>query len=183
MANGSKIPWLFSTSVPSIHGIPIGNLTSQFFANIYLNGLDHHIKEVLGCRYYLRYMDDFLVLSNDKVFLWKVLESIQDYLKKLDLGLHDKKCRIYSSDMGVPFLGFVIFPFYKRLKRQNLVRFKRRMKKFVREYAPGHKHWGHVNQSINSWLGHAKHADAKKITELVMEEFVFRKQEGGLIIG
>ncbi|PIR17704.1 MAG: hypothetical protein COV46_03060 [Deltaproteobacteria bacterium CG11_big_fil_rev_8_21_14_0_20_49_13] len=111
---------------PSIHpvGIPIGNLTSQFFANIYLNGLDHFIKEGLGCGYYLRYLDDFVVFHNDKKFLWYVKSEVEKYLETLKLKLHSGKCRIFKTESGVPFLGLTVFPNRRRLKRANVVRFK-----------------------------------------------------------
>ena len=99
-------------------GIPIGNLTSQFFANIYLNGMDHFIKEELRCWYYLRYMDDFMVFHSKKEFLWQVKGAIVDYLKGLSLKLHDNKCRIYKTDQGVPFLGLIVFPQKRRSYRE-----------------------------------------------------------------
>jgi retron-type reverse transcriptase len=161
-------------------GIPIGNLTSQFFANIYLDGLDHFIKEKLRCKYYLRYMDDFVVLHDDKSFLWLVKKDIQDYLEGLHLQLHENKCRIFSTDQGIPFLGQVVSSSRRRLKRDNVIRFKRRMRCF--QYLYGHRKidWKHLHQSIQSWIGHAKHADSYRLRELIFGEFVFKRfdQEG-----
>ncbi|MBI2501557.1 MAG: RNA-directed DNA polymerase, partial [Deltaproteobacteria bacterium] len=96
----------FASILPT--GIPIGNLTSQFFANIYLNGLDHFIKERLKCRYYLRYMDDFVIFHDDKNFLWQAKVEVQKYLRALRLTIHENKCRIFNTRNGIPFLGLVI---------------------------------------------------------------------------
>lgn len=100
-------------------GMPMGNLTSQFFANIYLNGMDHYIKEQLQCRRYLRYMDDFVVFHEDKRRLLVVKAAIQGYLRKSGLLLHENKCRVYRTMNGVPFLGMIIFPHHRRLKHQK----------------------------------------------------------------
>src|SRR3989338_5515458 len=96
---------LHHSITPSLHhsiktGIPIGNLTSQFFANIYLNGFDHFIKEQIRCHYYLRYMDDFVLFHNSKDFLWSAKTHIQEYLQTLHLELHENKCRIFATDKG-----------------------------------------------------------------------------------
>lgn len=155
-------------------GIPIGNLTSQFFANVYLNGMDHYIQERLGCRYYLRYMDDFVVFHEDKRFLLSVKEAIKEYLKGLRLLLHEEKCRVYKSSDGVPFLGMVIFPYRRRLKRDNVVRFKRRLKRFQELHKTGQIPWRRIHQSIQSWIGHAFHADSWRLRELIFSEIVFR---------
>lgn len=169
---------------PSIHperGIPIGNLTSQFFANIYLNGLDHFIKEKLSCRHYIRYMDDFVIFHDDKNFLWFVKREIQKYLETLRLSLHENKCRIFGTENGVPFLGLVIAKDWRRLKRENIIRFKRRMRKFQILHRRGDMSWSHIHQSIQSWIGHARHADTNRLRNLILPEFVFRKGfiEGG----
>jgi len=160
---------------PSIHpvGIPIGNLTSQFFANIYLDGLDHYIKEDLGCRYYLRYMDDFVVFHQDKSFLWGVKRAIVEYLDGLHLQLHEDKCRIYKTGRGVPFLGLIISPDRCRLKRENVVRFKKRLKRFQRLHKKGLMPWLAIRQSVRSWIGHASHADTVELRRLVLGDVVF----------
>ncbi|MDP2600261.1 MAG: RNA-directed DNA polymerase [Deltaproteobacteria bacterium] len=157
----------------------MGNLTSQFFANVYLNGLDHFIKEKLGCRFYLRYMDDFAVFHDDKDFLWFVKEEIVQHLASLKLHLHETKCRIFETAYGTPFLGMAIFPYKRRLKRQNIIRFKRRLKKFQKKYAEGCMEWPHINQSVQSWIGHAAHADTARLRNNLLPEVVFRRQKGG----
>lgn len=152
----------------SMDGIPIGNLTSQFFANIYLNGFDHFVKQHLRCRYYIRYMDDFVIFHNNKKKLWTIKKSIQKYLNSLKLNLHEEKSCIYKTIHGVPFLGMIIYPNKMRLKRQNIIRFKRRLKNFQHLYKKKRISWQHINQSVQSWIGHAKHADSWKIRGLVL---------------
>ncbi len=154
-------------------GIPIGNLMSQFFANIYLNGLDYFVKEQLGCKYYLRYMDDFVIFHRDKDFLWKVKCQIVGYLEGLKLRLHNGKCHVFRVDRGVPFLGLVIFPKKRRLKRENFVRYRRRLKELQKLYWEGKTGWTRIRQSIRAWIGHAKHADTVRLRGLLLEDFVF----------
>ena len=97
--------------------------------------MDHFIKEKLGCRYYLRYMDDFVVFHQDKKLLLSVKEEITTYLEGIKLFLHKDKCRVYRTADGVPFLGLVIFPHRRRLKREAVIRIP----------------WPHIHQSIQSW--------------------------------
>lgn len=144
-------------------GIPIGNLTSQFFANIYLNGLDHFIKEQLNCRYYLRYMDDFVVFHHDKLLLGEIKVRVVDYLSGLKLKLHENKCRVYRVQDGVPFLGMIVFPQKRRLLRKSVVKFKRRMKKFQELYESDDIEFLKINQSVQAWIGHAAHADTMQL--------------------
>lgn len=138
--------------------------------------MDHYIQERLGCRYYLRYMDDFVVFHEDKRFLLAVKGAVKDYLKGLRLLLHEEKCRVYKTSDGVPFLGMVIFPDCRRLKRGNVVRFKRRLKQFQRLYRTDDIPWRSIHQSIQSWIGHASHADSWRLRELIFSEIVFRKE-------
>lgn len=165
-----------SDHLPLFHravGIPIGNLTSQFFANIYLNGFDHYMKENLHCRFYVRYMDDFVIFHHDKGFLQYAKESIRGYLAGLHLFLHEEKCRIYKTEKGVAFLGMVIFPFHRRLKRSNVVKFKKRLRQLKELYKKRLIGLPKVRQSICSWIGYACHANTMTLRRLVLEDAVF----------
>jgi hypothetical protein len=118
-------------------GLPIGNLTSQLFANIYLNPLDHFIKRNLKQRYYIRYMDDLLILSNDQEQLRKSWLKIDDYLSnKLKLTLHSKKVQIVKIKNGFNFLGYRHFINYYRPKKETFKRFFQRIKKIVEVEKP-----------------------------------------------
>ena len=120
-------------------------------------------------------MDDFVVFDDDKNHLRQIRQHIIEYLGKLRLRLHEDKCRVYRTSAGVPFLGMMISPGSRRLKRQNVMRFKRRLKEFQRLYKEGAVSWAHIYQSVQSWIGHAKHADTARLRELVLADVVFRK--------
>ena len=109
-------------------GMPLGNFTSQFFANIYLNELDYFVKHKLKVRYYMRYVDDFVILHQDKGQLNQYKDKINEYLKNLKLELHPDKSHILPLRKGVPFLGYRIFYCHKLLRKSNLRKFQRNFK-------------------------------------------------------
>ena len=144
-------------------GIPIGNLTSQFFANVYLDGFDHFVKEILRCRSYVRYVDDFVVFDDDKARLWEIKERMAAFLAGLRLKLHKNKCRVYRVADGVRFLGYRIFPDHRLLPKDNVLGMRRRLKGMRRDYGNRVISLAQVNQRIHSWLGHACHADTYRL--------------------
>jgi RNA-directed DNA polymerase len=142
-------------------GMPIGNLTSQLFANIYLTPLDNYVKQKLRIKYYLRYMDDFLILGNSKEELHLILQEIKDFLERiLKLKLHPKKVRIFPTHLGVDFVGYVIFKSHIRLRSKNVRKFKKRLKKLIQDKNAGVIDDIKFKASIYSWVGHAQHADS-----------------------
>jgi len=136
-------------------GIPIGNLTSQFFANIYLNAFDHFIKETLRCKAYIRYVDDFVIFSNSKNELWEILRKCALFLQNYRLVLHPKKSTVHRVRDGVEFLGHRVFPKCRLLKKQNIHRFKKRFRKMVRLFYAGKLTKEKLVCRYNSWQGHA----------------------------
>jgi retron-type reverse transcriptase len=156
-------------------GIPIGNLTSQFFANIYLNGFDHFVKRKLGCRYYLRYVDDFVALSNDKGLLHEVKDQMAEYLATLRLKLHDTKCQVFPVTQGASFLGYRIFPTHRLLKRQNVRRFQKRLQVLQHQFRQDSIRVEKVGQSIQSWIAHASHADTYGLRRKVLSGVTFQR--------
>lgn len=147
-------------------GIPIGNLTSQLFANIYLDPLDRYIKQVLRRKYYLRYVDDFIILGESKNDLKKVLAQITIFLQNhLKLTLHPRKVRLFPAKLGVDFVGYVVFPNHIRLRSKNVRRFKKRLKKLTAQLENGKITREYFESSINSWIGHASHADSFKLRQ------------------
>ena len=113
--------------------MPIGNLTSQFFANVYLHELDLFVKHKLAAKYYIRYVDDFVILHSDKNLLetWKT--EINDFPKyNLKLDLHPEKSRVAELRHGITFLGFRIFRYYRLLKKSNSKRIWKRFGKIQR---------------------------------------------------
>lgn len=154
-------------------GLPIGNQTSQFFANVYLNGFDHFVKENLRCKYYLRYVDDFVVLANTKQELWVVRDAISRYLEQRRLKLHPDKVHVFPVTCGIPFLGYRIFPERIRIDASNVVRFRRRMKTLQRQYAHKQISFETIRLSIAGWLGHAVHADSYRLRQDLFRDLVF----------
>jgi len=109
-------------------GLPIGNLTSQIFANYFLNPLDLFIKQQLKCKYYIRYMDDALIYAETKQELSEIKDKISSFLVSWRLKFHEKKCNIFPASHGISFLGFHLYQTYRKISRPNLQRFKKRMK-------------------------------------------------------
>lgn len=153
-------------------GIPIGNLTSQLFANIYLSLLDHFIKEQLKQKYYIRYMDDFVILGEEKARLREFLDAIREYLEDaLKLQLNPKRVSVSLIEKGIDFLGYMILSGgYKRIRRRNVVNFRRRLKRLSIGYSEGTVLYKHTRSSIASWLGLAKHANAFRLSRAIFLE-------------
>lgn len=121
---------LISAGSELVRGLPIGNLTSQLFANIYLNELDQFVKHTLREPYYIRYMDDFLVLHHDKAHLQQVLGAIQQFCEReLKLTLHPKKTEVHMFVGCERFVGYDLGPYLRRLSKPTLQRFVKRIKK------------------------------------------------------
>jgi len=140
------------------HGLPIGNQTSQFFANVYLNGLDHFILERVKPGGYIRYVDDFVLFSDDRGALWETLEQVREFLDGLGLQAPPGKCLVQPVTAGTTFLGYRLWPDRRRLVRSGVVRFRRRYRRQVREFRAGKLPPGRLRASVNGWLGHALHA-------------------------
>src|SRR5271170_4867252 len=140
-------------------GIPIGNQTSQFFANVYLDPLDHFVKERLGIKGYVRYVDDFLMFSDDKSHLADVREQIRDFLVGLRLRLHPAKSVIFPAKDGIRFLGYRVFPTHRLLPKENVRRFRRRVRLMEADYAADRISLAEVHQRLMSWEGHARQAN------------------------
>jgi RNA-directed DNA polymerase len=153
-------------------GMPIGNLTSQLFANLYLDPLDHFVKEQLRQRYYIRYMDDFVILAGAKSELWEILGKIKGFLAApLKLQLNPIRVAVVPVERGIDFLGYVIYPDgYERIRRRNVVNFRRRLKALETKHAQAEITFDHARQSIASWLGLAKHASAFRLSRSLFLE-------------
>ncbi|MDW7679692.1 MAG: reverse transcriptase/maturase family protein [bacterium] len=170
------------TPIERARGIPIGNLTSQFFANLYLNSFDHFVKETLGCKYYIRYVDDFVVLSNDKKWLWQIKKEMENYLSDLRLKIHPQKCSVSPVETGIHFLGYRVYPDHRRLRRENGYRFQRKLKFLIREADGLPEEKQHAYQSVQAWLAHASHADTYGLQKALLKntefENIFNKLYG-----
>jgi retron-type reverse transcriptase len=154
-------------------GIPIGNLTSQFFANVYLNDFDYFIKEQLRIPAYLRYVDDFALFSNNPVQLQDARIAIEEYLVSLRLKIHPVKSQLFETKHGANFLGFRIFPDHIRVRTENLRRARRRLRQLQIDFAQGKISVRDVTQSIKSWVAHLEHGDTWQLREKVFASLVF----------
>jgi len=154
-------------------GLPLGNQTSQFFANVYLNPMDHMIVRNLRPGVYARYVDDFLLFSDSREELNEMHLRIGEFLDRYRLTLHPGKSRVYRCRDGFPFLGFRLFPTHARLARPNVMRFRRRLRQLHADYHSGLIDKATVNQSVQAWIGHAMHGDTWRLREQIFEALPF----------
>lgn len=142
-------------------GIPIGNLTSQLFANVYLNELDHFVKDKLGIRWYGRYMDDFLVIHHDKAELIRIEKELRTFLRdNLKLVLSDRKVIIANVKDGIPFIGYRIFYDHILVRGPTLLHMQRKLTRKRQELRQGYVYQDQLIASITSLFGHFKHANS-----------------------
>ena len=155
------------TSLDRRHGLPIGNLTSQFFANVYLNGFDHFVKEQLKAAKYLRYVDDFALFSNDRTFLSEAQLAIEDYLATLRLKIHPIKSQLFETRHGASFLGFRVLSDRIRVRANNLHRAKQRIRRLQSSYLQGQTSLQQLQHSFQSWQAHASHGDTWQLQQQI----------------
>ena len=170
-----KVTWLikqildnFNTEVQG-RGMPLGNLTSQFFANIYLNELDYFVKNKLKAEYYIRYVDDFVILHRNKRILYKYKSKIGKYLKYLRLELHPDKSQIKPLRNGTTFLGYRIFYYYKLLRKSNIIKFERKFGLKLEMYEEGLITYEQLIESLQGWFGYALWANTQKYRKGILE--------------
>ncbi|MGB7442088.1 MAG: RNA-directed DNA polymerase [Coleofasciculaceae cyanobacterium] len=164
------------TPVKRRRGLPIGNLTSQFFANVYLNGFDHFVKEQLKVVKYIRYVDDFALFSDDWGFLAEARIATEEYLAQLRLKIHPVKSQLFETQQGANFLGFRILPDRIRVRTENLRRARRRLRRMQTEYAQGKIGIRDVSQSIQSWVAHLDHGDTWQLRKQIFATLVFMRE-------
>ncbi|KKU94115.1 MAG: Retron-type reverse transcriptase [Candidatus Jorgensenbacteria bacterium GW2011_GWA1_48_13] len=159
------IIWLLKKVIESFYstepgkGLPLGNLTSQLLVNVYMNKFDQFVKHKFKAKYYVRYADDFVIVSKNGIWLESLIPRISEFLnRELKLKLHDDKIFIKTLASGVDFLGWVHFPDYRVLRTTT----KRRMFKRIKEHpAP---------ETINSYLGLLRHGNAYKLKRKIIAE-------------
>jgi retron-type reverse transcriptase len=160
----------YKTKTPGI-GMPLGNLTSQFFANVYLAELDNFVKHELKAKHYVRYVDDFVILNKNKKQLEAWKNKINVFLSsKLKLTLHPDKTSIIPINAGVPLVGFRVFPTHKLLKKSNLRRFRSRLDRLKEGLKNGTMDKEHVSLSLAGWNGYAKMANTAGLREEINQE-------------
>jgi retron-type reverse transcriptase len=141
-------------SVHRARGLPIGNLTSQWWANCYLNQLDQFVKRELSCNTYVRYVDDFLLFANDKQTLWNWRKKIIERLHTLRLVIHESRCLPRPVTDGIKFLGFVVYPEKRLLKREKGIAYQRKLKTLLKTAS-----YEKLKASLQGWVNHLRYGD------------------------
>jgi len=153
-------------------GVPIGNLTSQLFANIYLGELDRFIKQELKVEYYVRYTDDFLILSESRKYLENIVPKIIDFLEEnLLLKIHEEKTKIRKTSQGIDFLGYVVFVNHRLIRTKTKRRIMKKFEVKIKGYKQGFISKDSLLQTLQSYLGFMSHADARKIQHYFKNKF------------
>jgi RNA-directed DNA polymerase len=163
-----------------MRGLPLGNQTSQWFALWYLDGLDRMIKEQFGIRYYSRYMDDGIIIHENKEYLRQCLHQMEQYINE-DLKLSfNEKTQIFPISQGADYLGFRFYltdtgKVIKRLRTSNKKRWKRRLKLYQKQYKTGEKSFEDITRSMKSYEGHLRYGDTWRLRKQVYQNFVLTK--------
>jgi retron-type reverse transcriptase len=153
-------------------GLPIGNLTSQFFANIYLNQFDHFIESDLGfC--YIRYVDDFALFHNDPHILTTARPQLENYLNQLRLKIHPIKSQQFSTHLGANFVGFRIFPTHIRVRNDNLRRARQRLRQLYQTHHNEAINHNHIARSFSSWNAHLSYANTWNLRQTIWQNLPF----------
>jgi len=158
-------------------GIPIGNLTSQFFANLYLDRFDHWLKEEQRQPAYIRYVDDFMILGDDKQGLWQLCAAIDDQMAALGLRLHPTKRQIFRTDEKVDVFGYKVSQHRRWLRNDNGHRFSRKFRRMAKLYGEGRIDLEDVTPSVASWVGHAMHGETAGLRRAILSPIAFRRGE------
>jgi hypothetical protein len=162
---------LFSALRP--RGLPIGNLTSQFFANVLLDVVDHFVKEELRVPGYVRYADDLLLFGDDKDALWMWRDKLQERLAKLRLRLHKHKTHVGRSEDGIRFLGLLLARDGRRLPQDAIARFSRRIRRLRWLRAKRKLPFSRIQASLKAWLHHAQQANSVGLRKSIWRRVKF----------
>jgi retron-type reverse transcriptase len=156
-------------------GLPLGNQTSQFFANVYLDPFDHFVKEQLRVRGYIRYVDDFVLFGHDPAELAWQREACRSFLARLRLRLHPAKCVISRVVDGTRFLGYRVFPEHRVLPKANIHSFQRRVRHWQADYTGWVIDWEPIRRGLCGWFGHATQADTFSLQQRLLADMVFQR--------
>ena len=153
-------------------GLPIGNLTSQFWSNCYLNELDWFVRRELGCQAYLRYVDDFALFGEDKRVLWEWKVRIIQFLARLRLTIHEREAQVAPVVCGIPWLGFVVYPTHRRVKRRNVIQFRQRLAHNIEDYYCGRISFGELDATVQGWINHVRYGDTFGLRQAILGDVV-----------
>lgn len=163
---------LFAIQRP--RGLPIGNLTSQFFANVFLDPIDHLVREHWRVPGYVRYCDDLVLFGHSKAQLWDWYHQLRLALFERRLKLHPHKTQVAPSAQGLNFLGLRLFPHARRLQQQAIQRFVRRRRQLQRGYAAGEIRAPEIVRSLQAWEAFAREANSTGLRRDLWKQVVFR---------
>lgn len=173
-----KIMWLIElilsnhSSGENNKGMPLGNLTSQFFANVYLNELDQFAKHEMKAEYYIRYVDDFIIMHRSREVLKFCKAAIESFLAtSLSLHLHPGKSRIFPVYNGTDFLGVKIFPFHKSIRKRNIRIFKGKLNSLHMKYSSGSIGYDNIYNCIEGWCAYSKNTDSYNLRGRIVSDF------------
>jgi retron-type reverse transcriptase len=146
-------------------GLPIGNLTSQFWSNVYMNPLDWFITRELNCPASLRYVDDLALFSDDKHQLADWRAALIERLAHMRLTIHETEAQPAPTAQGIPWLGFVVYPTHRRLKQRNARKFTQRLAHNLDLYQAGQISFAELDASVQGWIAHVDYADTWGLRE------------------
>ncbi len=173
---GGDEGWLFPgddlLALARPRGLLVGNLTSQHWSNCYLDPLDQFVRRTLGCRAYLRYVDDFALFHDDKAVLADWLARIIDFLgRRLRLRIHERAAHAQPCATGIPWLGFVVYPDHRRVKARKVVHATRRLSCLYEAWSQGDISFGEFDASVQGWIKHVSQADTLGLRQHVLGRF------------
>jgi len=161
-------------------GLPIGNLTSQFWSNCYLDPLDQFVRRSLRCAAYLRYVDDFALFHDDKATLQAWGDALQAFLgTRLRLRVHTRSAQVLRCAAGIPWLGFVVYPEHRRVKARKVVATTRRLRGLHQAWRRGEISFAEFDASVQGWIEHVRHADSWGLRQHVLGGFALEGRDLG----
>jgi RNA-directed DNA polymerase len=158
-------------------GLPIGNLTSQFWSNCYMDPFDHFVKRKLACRGYLRYVDDYALFSDSKRELWGWKKAIVGRLAEMRLTIH-AGAQVVPVSAGIPWLGFIVYPTHRFLKATKVRNFGRRLRDRWQAYCAGEISFAEFDSSIKGWINHARYGDTWGLRRHMLDRPLRRIRSG-----
>lgn len=159
-------------------GLPIGNLTSQFWSNVMLHPFDQFVTRELRCPAYLRYVDDFAIFSDSKSELWMWKRAVIERLAQLRLVVHESSMQVLPTRVGIPWLGFVIYPDHRRVKSRQVVHGTRRLAARLADYHGGRISFAEFDAVVQGWVNHVRHADSWGLRRHVLGGFSLQREPG-----
>lgn len=130
------------------------------------------MKETMRCRYYIRYVDDFVIVHSSKSFLNELRKQICNCLESVRLTIHEDKSQVIKTSQGIDFLGYRVFPDYRLVRKSNVIRYKRKLRRMQTAYGAGTVNLSDIRQRLMSWIGHAKWADSFRLRRHVFGALV-----------